>query len=101
MAETSAEDKILEISTEKVDNYTLVKIKDHGCGIPPENLTRIFNHGFTTKKAGHGFGIHSCATMMMEMGGKLTVESEGVGKGATFILKIPTQDLVKKNEKAA
>ena len=34
---------------------------DNGVGIPPENLTRIFSHGFTTRKGGHGFGLHGGA----------------------------------------
>jgi signal transduction histidine kinase len=66
-----------------------VEIADNGVGIPPENLTRIFSHGFTTRKRGHGFGLHSSALAAREMGGTLTVQSEGVGKGATFILELP------------
>jgi signal transduction histidine kinase len=66
-----------------------VEITDNGVGIPPENLTRIFSHGFTTRKHGHGFGLHSSVLAAKEMGGTLTVQSEGVGKGATFILELP------------
>jgi ligand-binding sensor domain-containing protein/signal transduction histidine kinase len=66
-----------------------VEIADNGVGIPPENLTRIFSHGFTTRKRGHGFGLHSSALTARGMGGSLTVRSEGVGKGATFILELP------------
>ena len=44
---------------------------DNGIGIPPENLTRIFNHGFTTREGGHGFGLHSGALAAKEMGGTL------------------------------
>ena len=54
-----------------------------------ENLTRIFNHGFTTKKDGHGFGLHSGANAAREMGGSLTAHSEGTGHGATFRLELP------------
>ena len=56
---------------------------------PPENLTRIFSHGFTTRKDGHGFGLHSGANAAKEMGGQLSVHSEGAGKGATFTLDLP------------
>jgi signal transduction histidine kinase len=66
-----------------------IEIADNGVGIPAENLTRIFSHGFTTRKHGHGFGLHSAALAAREMGGTLTVQSEGVGKGATFILELP------------
>jgi ligand-binding sensor domain-containing protein/signal transduction histidine kinase len=66
-----------------------VEIADNGVGIPPENLTRIFSHGFTTREHGHGFGLHSAALAAREMGGSLAVHSEGVGKGATFIMELP------------
>jgi signal transduction histidine kinase len=68
-----------------------ISIIDNGVGIPPENLTRIFNHGFTTRKNGHGFGLHSGALSAREMGGALVVQSEGLGKGATFTLELPLQ----------
>lgn len=54
-----------------------------------EHLALIFSHGFTTRKDGHGFGLHSCALAAQEMGGSLSVRSDGVGQGATFILDIP------------
>ena len=66
-----------------------ISIHDNGCGIPKENLTRIFNHGFTTKATGHGFGLHSAANAATEIGGNLTAASEGPGKGATFTLQLP------------
>ena len=66
-----------------------IAIIDNGIGIPAENLTRIFSHGFTTRKQGHGFGLHSGALAAKELGGTLTVESEGTGHGATFILELP------------
>ncbi|WP_395745610.1 sensor histidine kinase [Prosthecobacter sp.] len=66
-----------------------IKIIDNGAGIAPENLTRIFQHGFTTKKDGHGFGLHSGALAAREMGGKLMAESGGVGRGAVFTLELP------------
>lgn len=64
-------------------------IQDNGIGIPDENLKRIFGHGFTTKKDGHGFGLHSCANAAKEMKGTLTVSSPGIGQGATFTLTLP------------
>jgi ligand-binding sensor domain-containing protein/signal transduction histidine kinase len=64
-------------------------VRDNGVGVPPENLTRIFAHGFTTKKDGHGFGLHSGALAATEMGGSLTVHSEGPGRGAAFTLELP------------
>jgi signal transduction histidine kinase len=68
-----------------------IVVADNGVGIPLENLTRIFQHGFTTKPEGHGFGLHSGALAAREMGGRLTAESEGVGRGAVFTLELPLQ----------
>jgi PAS domain S-box-containing protein len=68
-----------------------ISVIDNGVGIPAENLTRIFNHGFTTRKDGHGFGLHSGALAAKEMGGNLAAFSEGPGRGATFTLELPTQ----------
>jgi signal transduction histidine kinase len=64
-------------------------VQDNGAGLPPENLTRIFGHGFTTKVDGHGFGLHSCALAASQMGGSLRAESDGPGRGATFTLELP------------
>jgi PAS domain S-box-containing protein len=68
-----------------------MEVSDNGIGIPPENLTRIFAHGFTTQANGHGFGLHSGALAAKQLGGTLTAQSEGLGKGATFVLEIPVQ----------
>ncbi|EFQ62996.1 hypothetical protein PFWH6_2670 [Pseudomonas fluorescens WH6] len=68
-----------------------ISVTDNGNGITPEHLARIFSHGFTTRKEGHGFGLHSCALAAQEMGGRLTVHSDGAGQGATFTLDIPLE----------
>jgi signal transduction histidine kinase len=68
-----------------------IEVADNGIGIPQENLVRIFSHGFTTKKAGHGFGLHFSALGARQLGGSLTVESEGPNRGATFTLELPLQ----------
>jgi signal transduction histidine kinase len=72
-----------------------IRVEDNGEGIPPDNLTRIFAHGFTTRKNGHGFGLHSCALAAKELGGVLTVHSDGPGKGAAFTLEIPVKIEIK------
>jgi C4-dicarboxylate-specific signal transduction histidine kinase len=66
-----------------------MEVADNGVGIPPENLTRIFAHGFTTQSDGHGFGLHNGALTAKQLGGTLTAQSEGCGKGAAFILELP------------
>ncbi|HEU0040259.1 MAG TPA: ATP-binding protein, partial [Verrucomicrobiae bacterium] len=73
------------------DDRVRVAVSDNGVGIPQENLTRIFSHGFTTKKDGHGFGLHCGALAAREMGGSLLAHSEGTGHGATFTLELPVQ----------
>ncbi|WDU61253.1 ATP-binding protein [Pseudomonas poae] len=74
------------------DSLLQISVKDEGEGIPAENMTRIFTHGFTTRKEGHGFGLHSCALAAIEMNGRLTAHSDGPGKGAVFTLQIPLND---------
>ncbi len=71
------------------DNFFCVEVQDNGEGISQENLKKIFQHGFTTKKNGHGFGLHSGALAAKEMGGELSVHSDGTGKGANFKLRLP------------
>jgi PAS domain S-box-containing protein len=66
-----------------------IAVIDNGIGIPPEDLTRIFEHGFTTRKEGHGFGLHNGALAAKELGGSLKAHSDGPGKGATFTLELP------------
>ncbi len=74
------------------DGQVSVCVSDNGIGIAPENLVRIFAQGFTTKKLGHGFGLHSGALSAQEMGGSLSVNSDGPGKGATFTLTLLTAE---------
>ncbi|MBL0845726.1 ATP-binding protein [Pseudomonas mediterranea] len=71
----------------------IIQVVDNGEGIAEENLTRIFAHGFTTRKEGHGFGLHSCVLAAMEMGGVLRAQSDGPGQGATFTLELPIKGL--------
>jgi signal transduction histidine kinase len=66
-----------------------IRVEDDGEGIAPENLGRLFSHGFTTRKNGHGFGLHSCALAAKQMAGTITADSDGLGKGATFMLELP------------
>jgi PAS domain S-box-containing protein len=87
--ESGRQEKILSVTLSNGGDRLKISISDNGIGIPPENLTRIFNHGFTTMRGGHGFGLHSGALAAKEMEGALTVYSDGLGKGATFTLELP------------
>jgi len=66
-----------------------IQVTDNGVGIAPEARDRLFAHGYTTRKEGHGFGLHSSALAAQMLGGRLTLESEGPGKGAVATLELP------------
>jgi len=94
--ECSQDEKRLVISIAKTDGESvMIRVEDNGIGIPPENLTRIFSHGFTTRSNGHGFGLHIGALNAREMGGSLSAASEGPGRGATFALILPLHPPIK------
>ena len=81
-----------------VPDRVQITIRDSGVGIAPENLVKIFTHGFTTKKDGHGFGLHSCANAAKEMGGSLTAHSDGIGLGAAFVLELPAAKIMRRDD---
>jgi PAS domain S-box-containing protein len=87
--------KVLIIRTSTQDDNIKIEVVDNGIGIPTENLTRIFGHGFTTRRNGHGFGLHSSALAVKELGGVLDVHSDGPGTGATFTLLLPLKSMQK------
>ena len=66
-----------------------IQVEDNGVGIEGESLKHLFAFGFTTKRDGHGFGLHSGAIAAKQMGGSLSAESKGSGMGATFTLELP------------
>lgn len=67
-----------------------IEIQDTGIGIPPENIGRVFDAFFTTKKqvSGVGLGLSVCYGIMQQHNGTISVTSE-VGKGSTFVIKLP------------
>jgi C4-dicarboxylate-specific signal transduction histidine kinase len=87
--ESSEQEKRLTLAVRKGDNRVQISVADNGVGIPPENMDKIFNHGFTTRKNGHGFGLHSSLAAARQLGGTLSAQSDGPGKGATFTLDLP------------
>ncbi|KAA6178840.1 DAHL domain-containing protein [Pseudomonas marginalis] len=92
MSNLSDRPRQITLTVRALDDDTLqISVKDEGEGIPAENMTRIFTHGFTTRKEGHGFGLHSCALAAIEMNGRLTAHSDGPGQGALFTLYIPLE----------
>ena len=91
MSQIKMDLRMLTISIGQTDKNAMIRIQDVGCGIKPDELEKIFKHGFSTKDGGHGFGLHSCVRAMAEMRGTIRAESEGEGKGATFTLEFPLQ----------
>ena len=90
VVDSGRKDKQVTVRVTNGDNRMRIAMTDNGVGIPPVNLRKVFNHGFTTRKSGgHGFGLHSSANAAKEMGGSLHAQSDGPGRGATFTLEIP------------
>ena len=87
--DSGRDDKQITLRVASSDGTVKISVEDNGVGIAPENLTRIFGHGFTTRKEGHGFGLHSGALAAKELGGTLKAFSEGPGQGAIFTLELP------------
>jgi len=98
LSKSNSDERILKIQVKESKRGRLwINVCDNGIGIPKENLTRIFEHGFTTKKTGHGFGLHSTALSANELNGSIKFHSDGAGKGAVFTVELPykTQEATK------
>ncbi|HYH96520.1 ATP-binding protein [Hyalangium sp.] len=92
LEESSRTDKQLTVRVgHSPEGWLHVEVEDNGVGIPPENLSRVFTQGFTTKEAGHGFGLHLSALAALELGGSLHCRSPGRQQGAVFILELPLE----------
>jgi signal transduction histidine kinase len=85
------EKRVIVRVEKKAADGVRVSVIDNGIGIARENLSRVFEHGFTTRKGGHGFGLHSGTLTARELGGVLTAHSDGLGKGAEFVLELPIE----------
>ena len=81
------------------DDYVSMTIQDNGCGIPPENLSQIFNPFFTTKEVGKGtgLGLSIAQSIIEQQNGKIMVESE-LGKGSTFEILFPAENQIEEKE---
>ncbi len=86
------QDKLLTVTlTRSGEDRVCIEVTDNGVGIPKENLTKVFHHGFTTKSDGHGFGLHNACNALAELGGSLAASSDGPGTGATLSVELPFQ----------
>lgn len=89
---------LVRLKAQRDKGKIIIDVEDNGEGIPPENLSKIFAHGFSTKKDGHGFGLHMSALAAKEMGGSLKAKSNGPGLGAVFTFELPAQSLETEHE---
>lgn len=76
------------ISSYRAGGSAVMEICDTGCGIPSENLPRIFDPGFTTRNGSPGLGLAVCKELVGQHRGSIAVSSI-VGKGTTFMLQFP------------
>jgi two-component system, NtrC family, sensor kinase len=84
LVDSTNNEKIMTISLSELDDAIVIEVKDTGVGILKEDISNLFNYGFSKRKNGHGFGLHHCALIASELNGSITVESDGLKKGASF-----------------
>jgi signal transduction histidine kinase len=86
------ENRRLHVSAHLIDDSILqITVHDTGCGIDPQQLPNIFEHGYTTNPVARGVGLHSAAMAVRELGGSINAHSDGKNRGSTFTLSIPIQ----------
>jgi signal transduction histidine kinase len=89
LAANPEDKRVIVRSQQSPEGRLEIVVRDSGVGIAQEYLQRVFQHGFTTKADGHGFGLHSCAVLLCSMGGAIRAQSDGPGQGAEFIVTLP------------
>jgi len=92
MDEKVPEERVLSLGTtfeNGESGQVVITIKDNGCGFNSEDRDKFFAFGYSTKRKGSGFGLHSCANYLIANKGSIEASSEGVGKGATFVIRLP------------
>ncbi len=94
MDDLEPEKQRLEVSTSfhKGTNQVVFRVRDHGCGFNSEDQDRLFTFGYSSKKRGSGFGLHSCANYLIANKGSIEAHSDGVDQGAEFIIRLPVGD---------
>ena len=91
----------VEVATMVEADKIKISVSDNGMGVSDEDMGKLFRHGFTTKPDGHGFGLHNSALLAEELGGRLRCESDGPGRGATFILELPRPIIILRDARSA
>jgi signal transduction histidine kinase len=79
----------LSLRLAQEDGWVRLQVMDTGVGIAPDIRPHLFTQGFSTRPHGHGLGLHASALAAQLMGGRLSLDSEGPGRGTTATLLIP------------
>ncbi len=82
---------MITLVIERGYNYVSLRVTNTGKGIRECDQGRIFNHGFSIKSKGHGFGLHACANAMAEMGGTIRLDKAYENEGTSFVLRFALQ----------
>src|ERR671932_1536568 len=78
----------LTLAGQRTATHVQLQVQDTGCGIPAEQLAKIFEPLYTTKPGGTGLGLYIVQEIVAAHGGHVTVESV-VGQGSTFTVTLP------------
>ena len=92
LIDSDKENKIIYVIIKREGEKINIEIKDNGIGIAPDDVSHLFEYGFKKRRGGHGYGLHHSALVVNELGGKISVNSDGAGKGASFIVTIPIDE---------
>jgi signal transduction histidine kinase len=95
MENVPADERVLALTIRRerapADNLVL-SVKDNGIGFSPDMRQRLFQFGFSTKAKGSGFGLHSCANYLIARNGSISAHSEGLNKGAEFVVRLAVHE---------
>lgn len=86
------EDKTISVLVERIENNVSINVIDNGIGIASEDIAHLFKYGFKKRRGGHGYGLHHSALVANDLGGRISVHSDGLGKGASFSIIIPVDE---------
>ena len=89
LIESAKENKKIVISIRVENDQLFIEVKDNGLGICKEDINKLFEFGFTKRKGGHGNGLHNCSIVANTLKGRISVYSDGLGKGARFVFVSP------------
>jgi signal transduction histidine kinase len=95
MEKIPAEDRVLVLTIRrerKPADCLVLSVKDNGTGFAPDMQQKLFQFGYSTKAKGSGFGLHSCANYLIARNGSISAHSEGLNKGAEFVVRLAVKD---------